>query len=369
MAEVEAKDEDTRAAVKSLLAQFDSSLREQCPGWDPEDTCERFLTAQKGDRETAGAMLEVRSLGIAPSDGLLATRTTPELALSTCAFVDPVSHPQESLAWRKMFVEGGVSTLLNYHLEEEEEVRQGFPQCFHKTDRIGRPVQYFAVGQADPEKLAASTTLERLLRWNVHRAEHTIRVKYPRCSAAAGSAVSNSVVIIDLDGAYLSQFSMDVRAYLKLYFQLLGNNYPGNLGKVFIINCPMVFTGVWSVVRLFLPVLDRERIQLFGGPATYEPVLAAEIDPANLPTRYGGTDATLSPLRDGGQWDDIVATGEEEVQEEVSRGVSPSSVLPPAPAAERCDFKDAERCDLKDAERCAPPEPPATLLPPEPEII
>ena len=60
MAEVEAKDEDTRTAVKSLLAQFDSSLREQCPGWDPEDTCERFLTAQKGDRETAGAMLEVR---------------------------------------------------------------------------------------------------------------------------------------------------------------------------------------------------------------------------------------------------------------------------------------------------------------------
>lgn len=260
-----------------------------------------------------------------------------------------------------MFVEGGVSTLLNYHLEEEEEVRQGFPQCFHKTDRIGRPVQYFVVGQVDPEKLAASTTLERLLRWNVHRAEHTIRVKYPRCSAAAGSAVSNSVVIIDLDGAYLSQFSMDVRAYLKLYFQLLGNNYPGNLGKVFIINCPMVFTGVWSVVRLFLPVLDRERIQLFGGPATYEPVLAAEIDPANLPTRYGGTDATFSALRDVGPWDDIVATGEEEVQEEVSRGVSPSSVLPPAPAA--------ERCDLKDAERCAPPEPPATLLPPEPEVI
>ena len=364
MAEVEAKDEDTRAAVKSLLAQFDSSLREQCPGWDPEDTCERFLTAQKGDRETAGAMLEVRSLGIAPSDGLLATRTTPELALSTCAFVDPVSHPQESLAWRKMFVEGGVSTLLNYHLEEEEEVRQGFPQCFHKTDRIGRPVQYFVVGQVDPEKLAASTTLERLLRWNVHRAEHTIRVKYPRCSAAAGSAVSNSVVIIDLDGAYLSQFSMDVRAYLKLYFQLLGNNYPGNLGKVFIINCPMVFTGVWSVVRLFLPVLDRERIQLFGGPATYEPVLAAEIDPANLPTRYGGTDATFSALRDVGPWDDIVATGEEEVQEEVSRGVSPSSVLPPAPAAERCDLKDAERW-----REGAPPEPPATLLPPEPEVI
>ena len=54
-----AEEEEMRAAVKSLLARFDSSLREQCPGWDPEDTCERFLTAQKGDRETAGAMLEV----------------------------------------------------------------------------------------------------------------------------------------------------------------------------------------------------------------------------------------------------------------------------------------------------------------------
>jgi len=303
------------AAIAKLLDRFEPALREQCEGWDPADTCQRFLRARNGDEQAAATMLE------------------------------------ETLAWRATFVEGGVSTLLDFHLEEEEAVREGFPQCFHKVDRLGRPVQYFIVGMSDPEKLARATTLERLLRWNVSRAEQTIRVKYPRCSAAAGADVSTSLCIIDLEGTGLSHFTTDVRNYLKLYFELLGNNFPGNLGKVYIINCPMVFTGVWSVVRLFLPAADRERIQLFGGPSlwgegSYEAILADEIEPANLPTRYGGTDTTFSPYRDVGPWDSV-PTGEG----------SPSSVLSPT-------AKGAAAPEAAPLRGAKVPSPPAVLPPP-----
>jgi len=136
----------------------------------------------------------------------------------------------------------------------------------------------------------------------VHRAEHTIRVKYPGCSKAAGRPVGQSVNVIDLAGFDLGNFTSEVRAYLKQYFQLLGANFPGNLAKVYLINTPLLFQPIWAIVRLFLPPRDADRIQLFGGPRDYEPVLRADIADDQLPTQYGGTDTTFDTSRDVGAW-------------------------------------------------------------------
>ena len=260
-----------------------------------------------------------------------------------------------------------MSTLLSYRLDEEAAVRRCFPQVFHKVDRQGRPVQYFLVGDSDPEKLATVTSLERLLRWNVHRAEHTIRVKYPRCSQASGKQVSASMCIIDLENAHMGHFCAEARAYMKLYFELLGNNFPGNLGKVMLINCPMLFTGVWSVASLFLPEVDRERIQLFGGPSTYEAELRANIDAANLPTRYGGTDPSFSPYQDVGPWD----------RREVQTGDEGSGVLVSAAGEGSANKADgtavvadaASAPEAPAAPKGAPPAPPAALPPASPELV
>lgn len=196
------------------MPHFEGRLPE---GWDEVDTCERFLTACNDDVDAAIAMLD------------------------------------QSLSWRKDFVNGGVSSLLHFDFPEEAAVREAFPQCFHKSDRLGRPVQYQLIGRASKDKLQAATTVDRMLQWNVHRAEHTIRVKYPGCSRVAGKKVGQSVVVIDLEGLDFSNFTADVRNYMKQYFQLLGANFPGNLAKVYIINTPLLFQPIWTVIRLFLP--------------------------------------------------------------------------------------------------------------------
>ena len=202
------------ATSEGMLPRFRGRLPE---GWNELDTWERFCVACNGDVEAAAEMLE------------------------------------RSLAWRKTFVPGGVSSLLHYDFPEELAVREAFPQCFHKSDRLGRPVQYQLVGAADKEKLRLATTMQRILEWNVHRAEHTIRVKYPGCSKSAGRQVGQSVNVIDLAGFDLGNFTSEVRSYLKQYFQLLGANFPGNLAKVYLINTPLLFQPIWAIVRLFLP--------------------------------------------------------------------------------------------------------------------
>ena len=252
-------------AVDELLARFEGRFPD---GWNPADTCRRFLSARRGDAKLAADMLEA------------------------------------SLAWRESFVEGGVATLLHYQLENELCVRRAFPQAFHKLDRYHRPVQYFVLGDSDLHQLMRLVSSDALLRWSVHRAEHTVRIKLPCCSEVAGHPVISCLCIVDLDRAPLHHLSEEaVRTYMHTLFKLLGENYPGNLAKIFVINCPLLFSGMWAVVRLFLPEADRERAQLLGGPADYEPVLAQHIEPQSLPTRYGGADETFSVLHDVGPWE------------------------------------------------------------------
>ena len=75
-----------------------------------------------------------------------------------------------------------------------------------------------------------------------------------------------------------------------------------NLARVLVLNTPMFFQPVWSVVKRFLPPSDGERITLLGGPSQYEPVLRELIEPASLPRQYGGTDDSFDTSRDDGVW-------------------------------------------------------------------
>ena len=280
------------AADPHKLAQLRDTFRGRLSPfpWEADEVLARFLNARKGDANEAATMLEA---------SLIWRQSHPSLL---CAAARRGSAPAPSPAPSLTPLRPSRIPRSDFCYPEEADVRRAMPQGFHKVDRRGRPVQYQLLGRADAEQLMRATTLERLLEWNVHRAEHTIRVKYPRCAKVAGRPVGQSIVVIDLAGATMSQFSGEVRQYLQQYFQTLGNNFPGNLARVLVLNTPMFFQPVWSVVKRFLPPSDGERITLLGGPSQYEPVLRELIEPASLPRQYGGTDDSFDTSRDDGVW-------------------------------------------------------------------
>ncbi|KAI8610753.1 CRAL-TRIO domain-containing protein [Chytriomyces sp. MP71] len=59
------------------------------------------------------------------------------------------------------------------------------------------------------------------------------------------------------------------------------------LGKMFVINAPMLFTGVWSLVKPMLDEATVQKINILG--ANYQDKLLECIEAANLPAAYGGT--------------------------------------------------------------------------------
>ncbi len=62
--------------------------------------------------------------------------------------------------------------------------------------------------------------------------------------------------------------------------------YPEIMGQMFIVNAPMLFTGVWAVVKGFIDEKTRNKIKICG--SKYQKELLELVDAENLPDFLGG---------------------------------------------------------------------------------
>lgn len=56
---------------------------------------------------------------------------------------------------------------------------------------------------------------------------------------------------------------------------------------MFIVNTPMLFTGVWAIVKGFLDQKTRDKIKICGHK--YQKEILEVVHPDNLPDFLGGT--------------------------------------------------------------------------------
>ena len=58
------------------------------------------------------------------------------------------------------------------------------------------------------------------------------------------------------------------------------------MGNVFVCNAPMLFSGIWAVVKGFMDEKTRAKIKIIG--SNYMPTLTEYIDIQNIPEFMGG---------------------------------------------------------------------------------
>jgi hypothetical protein len=63
--------------------------------------------------------------------------------------------------------------------------------------------------------------------------------------------------------------------------------YPEIMGQMYIVNAPMLFTGIWAIVKSFLDEKTRKKITIKGG--TFHKEILELVEEQNLPDFLGGS--------------------------------------------------------------------------------
>ncbi|KAL4810390.1 putative phosphatidylinositol transporter [Aspergillus unguis] len=200
-----------------------------------------------------------------------------DVALAKAMFIDTEK-------WRKDFGTDDLARDFVYH--EKAEIFKYYPQYYHKTDKDGRPVYIEKLGDIDLTAMSKITNDDRMLKNLVTEYEKLADPRLPACSRKAGKLLETCCSIIDLKGVSLFK-APSVYGYLKRTSGVSQNYYPERLGKLYLINAPWGFSGVFNVVKGYLDPVTVEKIHVLS--SSYQTELLKQVPAENLPVQYGGT--------------------------------------------------------------------------------
>lgn len=142
------------------------------------------------------------------------------------------------------------------------------------------------LGNIDLAAMRKITSDERLLQNLVVEYEKLADPRLPACSRKSGHLLETCCTIFDMKGVGISSAGQ-VYGYLQQASGVSQNYYPERLGRLYVINAPWGFSGVFSVVKKFLDPVTVAKIHVLG--SGYEKELLSQVPKENLPKQYGGT--------------------------------------------------------------------------------
>lgn len=96
----------------------------------------------------------------------------------------------------------------------------------------------------------------------------------------------------------MSMWNKQTINFVKHVSKISQDYYPEIMGKMVVCHAPMIFTGIYNLVKGWIDEKTRKKISLVGDP---KKVLMEYVDMDNLPPFLGGTnDRTF--MDDFGPW-------------------------------------------------------------------
>jgi len=178
--------------------------------------------------------------------------------------------------------------------QQKKELFKYYPQYYHKTDKDGRPVYIEQLGSINTTEMAKIVPEAKMLMNLAVEYERLADPRLPAASRKAGVLLETCCTIMDLKGVSIWNAGQ-VYGYVNKAAAISQNYYPERLGRMYLINAPMGFAGVWSVVKKWLDPVTVAKIHILG--SGYQKELLQQVPAENLPKRFGGT--CQCPAREG----------------------------------------------------------------------
>ena len=191
---------------------------------------------------------------------------------------------QNFINWRN---ENGVDTIIDtYDYHERAEVQTVYPHGYHGVDNQFRPIYIERFGSLNVPRLFEITTEERIVRHYIQEYEIMMKLRFPACSEVAGKKINQGLTIFDMTHGSMSTANSQTYGLCKLAAQVGSDYYPEIMGNLFVVNAPMLFSGIWAVVKGFLDEKTRGKIKIVG--SNFLPTLEQFVDRENIPGFLGG---------------------------------------------------------------------------------
>ena len=149
----------------------------------------------------------------------------------------------------------------------------------------------------------------KLAHYFIKEMEHTWRVKFPDCKEFVyKDGVDQIKVIIDMKGTKLKDITN--KQQLTVYKQIvleLQRFFPELVQKIYILNAPMFFEGIWEETLSQSVENDTVKKKIFISQTDIHDDLSKEVDQYELPKLYGGMcncEATCI-YSDKGPWTEV----------------------------------------------------------------
>ncbi|KAL4423649.1 hypothetical protein ABPG75_000950 [Micractinium tetrahymenae] len=244
----------------------------------------------------------------------------------------------DTLNWRK---EANVDTVLtDFHFHEKDQFNKWYPEGFYGVDREGRPIYVQQPGKMDTDQLWKFTTLERCVRYHLQQQERYWRIIAPAASVARGRRHEQSLVLIDMDGVGISTLTSEVRNIMGTIMKIDQDYYPELMWKACLVNVPVSFRVIWSMVKHFMDARTQAKIEVLG--TNFQEELQRLVAPENLMACYGGT--STAPLGvQPGPWQDpaiLAKLAEQRQQRQQESGRPASMTYPPVSQAAGAEGQD-----------------------------
>eukprot|EP00535_Pseudo-nitzschia_heimii_P009764 CAMPEP_0197190734 /NCGR_PEP_ID=MMETSP1423-20130617/22205_1 /TAXON_ID=476441 /ORGANISM="Pseudo-nitzschia heimii, Strain UNC1101" /LENGTH=795 /DNA_ID=CAMNT_0042643187 /DNA_START=236 /DNA_END=2623 /DNA_ORIENTATION=- len=158
----------------------------------------------------------------------------------------------------------------------------------------GSPVNYFQIGNINPEGIMCLITVEQLKKYYwysfMHKFKDQIRVsqtKNPDFCRCEG------INVLDLGGLSASAITTETMEVIKICSKI-SDFFPETLHCILVFNAPSFFTFSWKLIRNFIDPRTASRVQLFSSKEKGQKALEKLVDKElEIPSDYGGGNISL----------------------------------------------------------------------------
>jgi len=103
--------------------------------------------------------------------------------------------------------------------------------------------------------------------------------------------VSKKIIILDLMNVPVL-LDWSLLRILKRFGEVDEGMYPETLRVLFVINAPIYFTAIWTIVKAFVDPETVSKTQILG--TNFLPTLLEHVNADQIPVEYGGTNENFS---------------------------------------------------------------------------